>query len=113
MEGDSGRKPIRKGHSVRLERHRDRSGRDAEVPGGEREQAGDVEGRDDHDRGGERLVDAERGADRRGGGEPARGGEGEPGRQAYGSARLLPERPEGVEGGGDAAARPSAAGLAR
>ena len=98
---------------MRLEGHRDRSGRDAEVPRGEREQAGDVEGRDDHHRGGERLVDAECGADRRGGGQAAPRGQGEPGREADGSARLPPECPEGVEEVGGAAPGLAVAGLTR
>ena len=89
--------PFVKEVPVRLERDRDRAGGDADVPRRERDEAGDVEGGDDHDRGRERLVDAERGAD---GGRGDEAADVETASQATRRAapvRLAAERAEGVE----------------
>src|SRR5439155_25260980 len=79
------------------ERDRNRAGGDADVARRQRDESCDVEGGDDHDRGGERMGEAEGGADGGGRDEAAGGGDGEPTDETGGSGRLFGEGAEGIE----------------
>src|SRR3954453_6126983 len=57
VEGDPGGEAVGEGDALGLEGEGDGAARDADVAGGEGDHPGDLEGGDDHDRGGEGVVE--------------------------------------------------------
>src|SRR4051794_10872493 len=113
VEGDPGGEPVGEGDALGLEGEGDGAARDADVAGGEGDHPGDLEGGDDHDRGGERVVEPERGGDGGGGGEAAGGRDCDPGNEAEGGRGVAAEGAERIEQVAGAAVRVAVPGADR
>src|SRR5262249_55917289 len=105
LQGNPGGEPVRGGDPVGAEGDRDRGARDADVAGGERDEPGDVERRENQDGGDDGLVNADRGRDGGRAGEAAGDREADPAGETDGGRWVLAELAEGIEEVSMAAAR--------